>query len=127
MTYAKKVLLVEDDAFTRFMIKEMISDLGVDADVASDGRDAIDKLDKSPRDFGLVLMDIHMPNFSGLEAVKSIRKSKKERARLVPIMAHTSDRQFHSQAVAEEHGMNGYAPKPVTPGKLLALIDKYCA
>ena len=122
----KKILLVEDDRFTRFMMKEIIDTLGVDVDIAINGQEGCAQLDKAPDDYGLVLMDIHMPKVSGVEAARIIRQKPNDPPRNVAIIAVTADEQYHDQAVVSQHGMDGFIAKPITAGELMGLVDKYC-
>ncbi|MFL4471532.1 response regulator [Tateyamaria armeniaca] len=126
MTDRKKVLLVEDDEFTRFMMKEIIGTLGVDVTLAKDGKEGCDTLRDEPDVYGLVLMDLHMPGMSGIDATDHIRGLEKDPPRQVPIIAVTADVNYHDDARVEQLGMNGYASKPVSPGHLMRLIDRYC-
>ncbi|MEM6758447.1 MAG: response regulator [Pseudomonadota bacterium] len=127
MTFHSKVLLVEDDEFTRFMMREIMVELGVEVDVASDGEEGLEKLVEAPSDFGLVLMDLHMPHMSGIEAASSIRANMNNPPNSVPIIAVTADITYHDDARIEQLGMDGYASKPVSPGTLMSLIKQYCA
>ena len=127
MTYMHKVLLIEDDEFTRFMMREIISGLGVEVEIASNGDEGCKLLEKQPGEFGLVLMDLHMPVMSGIDATNKIRNEVDDPPRQVPIIAVTADVTYHNTSRVEELGMNGYTSKPVSPGTLLSLIDQYCA
>lgn len=127
MSLKKKILLVEDDYFTRFMMKEIIDTLGVDIDIAENGQDGCDQLTQNPDAYGLVLMDIHMPNLSGVDAAKLIRSSPNDPPRNVPIYAVTADVQYHDISTVSKLGMDGFIVKPVTPGELNALVDRYCS
>lgn len=119
------VLLVEDDPFTRHMMREISVTLGVDVEIAVDGQDGLDRLFSRPDKFGLILMDLQMPRASGIEAVQVIR-AKRVPFSTIPIVALTADSAFHDMALISRLGMDGYASKPVSPGKLLQLIDQYC-
>jgi len=127
MTYMHKVLLIEDDEFTRFMMREIISGLGAEVEIASNGDEGCRMLADKPDAFGLVLMDLHMPVMSGIDATHKIRKDVQGPPRQVPIIAVTADVTYHDSSRIEELGMNGYASKPVSPGTLMSLIDQYCA
>lgn len=127
MNNPRKVLLVENDEFTRYMMREIIVALGVDVEIAEDGQESIDILTSSPNEFGLVLMDLHMPRVSGIEAARRIRSAPADPPKGVPIVAVTADVSYHDDAVVKDLGMNGFASKPVTPGQLLNLIDQYCS
>lgn len=127
MNNPRKVLLVENDEFTRYMMREIIVALGVDVEIAEDGQAGIDMLSSAPNEYGLVLMDLHMPRVSGVEATRQIREAPMDPPSNVPIIAVTADAAFHDDVVVKDLGMDGFAPKPVTPGQLLKLIDKFCA
>ncbi|MEO3417393.1 response regulator [Roseovarius sp. CAU 1744] len=128
MANRKRILIVEDDTFMRFMIKQIIETLGVglEVDVANDGVSACEKIELNPDSYALILMDVHMPNLSGIEATKRLRSNSVDPPRDIPVIAVTADTGFHHPLAVQSHGMNGYLPKPISPGDLNSLIDKYC-
>ncbi len=126
MAAAKRILLVEDDYFTRFMMQEIIDTLGIEVDIAENGQEGCERLDKNPEDYGLVLMDIHMPKLSGVDAAQIIRNKPSDPPRNIAIIAVTADAQYHDKSVVSKHGMDGFIAKPVTAVELNGLIDRYC-
>lgn len=126
MADRKRILLVEDDEFTRFMMTEIISTTNVGVDVAEDGQDGFDRLDRFPDKYALVLMDIHMPKVSGVDATRKIRSSRNDPPQRLPIIAVTADEKYHDRTVAQRHGMDDFIAKPIIAGDLLGLVQKYC-
>ena len=129
MVSRKKILILEDDTFARFMMKKIIETLevGVDVDLASDGISGCRKIENDPGSYALVLMDIHMPVLSGIEATRRIRASDRDPPRSIPIIAVTADPDYHHHLAVQSLGMDGYMAKPISPGALIGLIDKYCS
>lgn len=127
MPNRSKILLVEDDSFTRYMMKEIIATLEVPVDVAVDGQDGYAQIVKNPKDYGLVLMDIHMPKLSGVDATQQIRSLEHDPPSNVPIYAVTADETYHDMAKISALGMDGFISKPITAGELRGLVYQYCA
>ncbi len=123
----KKILMVEDDPFTRYMMHEIAETLGLHVETAADGAESTRILQDRPDDFDLVLMDLHMPVMSGIDAVFAIRTMSDNPPRDLPIIAITSDVAYHNLDVIERIGMNGYASKPISPGKLLDIVSQHCS
>jgi CheY-like chemotaxis protein len=67
-----------------------------------------------------------MPGMDGMEATRRIRALAGDRAE-VPIVALTADVMTHHQAAYQAAGMNGFVPKPFSPGQLLAEIIRVAA
>ncbi len=125
----KKILIVEDDEFNRFMMKSIIEtlDVGMDVDLEEDGAAGCERIEKEPSEYALVLMDIHMPKLSGIAATKRIRANVDDPPCNIPIVAVTADANYHHPLAVEAEGMNGFLAKPIAPGELLGLIDRYCS
>lgn len=129
MSARKKILIVEDDQFTRYMMRTIINtlDVGLDIDMAEDGLSGCEHIENAPGSYALVLMDIHMPRLSGLDATKRIRSNSADPPSGTPIIAVTADADFHHPLAVKAHGMDGFISKPISPGGLIELIDKYCS
>ncbi|MCJ8332682.1 MAG: response regulator [Epibacterium sp.] len=126
MSALRKILLVEDDDFTRYMMREIIATLDIQVEIAESGQDGLNRLMAHPGDFCLVLMNLEMPDMSGIDATQIIRATRDAPPSKVPIIAVTDDSDFQDDAVVSELGMNGFVAKPLTPGLLLQLVDQYC-
>lgn len=125
--HAKKVLLAEDDRFTRYMMGEIFNTLGYDFDIAKDGQECEDILSANPDAYGVVLMDIHMPRVSGVDATSSIRKQAVDPPKNIPIIAVTADSDYYDDNTIREIGMNGYLRKPIVASDLNDIVRRYCS
>ena len=71
-----KILVVEDNKINQMITKKILTKMGLGCDIVDNGEDAVDKVKNT--EYNVVLMDIHMPGISGLEATKRIRVFNKE-------------------------------------------------
>jgi len=115
-----RILLVEDNPANREVTLELLHIAGLAIDVASNGRQAVDKARAT--DYKLILMDVHMPKMDGLEATRAIRSLPGRKK--TPILAITANAFEENLRDCLEAGMNGYVTKPIDP-KLLyeALLE----
>ncbi|MEM8655308.1 MAG: response regulator [Pseudomonadota bacterium] len=123
----KKVLLAEDDGFTQYMMGEIFHTLGYEYDIAKDGQECEEKIRAHPERYGVVLMDIHMPRMSGVDATRAIRMQASDPPRNIPIIAVTADADYHDEAAVKENGMNGYLRKPIIASEINDIVDRYCS
>ena len=115
---AKKILLVDDAAFMRKMIKDTLSKNGyTDLYEAVDGADAVEKYSEIKPD--LVIMDITMPNMDGLEALKAIR-SKDSSANVVMCSAMGQEGMVMD---AVRSGAKDCIVKPFKPDRVLKTVN----
>jgi CheY-like chemotaxis protein len=80
--YRKRVLVVEDDAWIRWFMCDVLSDEGYDVLEAADGRTAIRLVDENPPD--IMLLDIAMPGVTGVEVLRHLRGRR--RTRTLPVL-----------------------------------------
>ena len=116
-----KVLVVEDNEINMELSLDLLADVGITADFATNGLEAIDKVSRHA--YELVLMDIQMPYMDGLTATREIRK-KPECERL-PILAMTAHAMKGEREKSLEAGMNDHITKPIDPMLLYAAICKF--
>ncbi|WP_147111032.1 response regulator [Tateyamaria sp. syn59] len=123
---SKKVLLAEDDSFTQYMMSEIFHTLGYEFEIAKDGQECQEKVQADPDAYGVILMDIHMPKVSGLDATRSIRSALSDPPKNIPIIAVTADADYHDDGAISSNGMNGYLRKPIVASEINAIVDRYC-
>jgi CheY-like chemotaxis protein len=115
-----RVLVVDDNKVIRELVTRQLAKLGVQSETAVDGRDAIDKLGRG--NFGLVLMDVQMPEMDGIMATQAIRKSEQGSGKHMLIIALTG---HGSRIECIEAGMDDYIAKPMNISTLKATIQKW--
>ncbi|MCX6282762.1 MAG: ATP-binding protein, partial [Bacteroidetes bacterium] len=103
----KAILVVEDNKFNQFIAKSILEKWNVITDIASDGREAIEKIRQ--KEYDLILMDMQMPVLDGCSATRFIRQ---ELHISTPVIALTAFATKDAIAKALDSGMNGYMTKP---------------
>lgn len=102
------ILVVDDNAVNRILAVSFLKKLGIKADTANDGAEAIEYI--KLKDFEVILMDVHMPILDGLEATKLIRSMPlKKQPFVIAISASTFE---SDKKIAEKAGMNAFISKP---------------
>jgi diguanylate cyclase (GGDEF)-like protein/PAS domain S-box-containing protein len=113
------VLIVDDDPTTRKILSRMLDSAGYDITNASDGKEALSKLESNQ--FSLVLLDIVMPETDGLKTLEVIRKSYTVSDLPVVMITIKDSRDDITRALAM--GANDYVIKPIDFPVLRARID----
>lgn len=115
------VLAVDDNDANLKLVSALLQELGVDVYTATSGQEAIDKVAASKIE--MVLMDIQMPNMTGLEASQHIR-GLPGKAHL-PIVALTAHALADEKEVLLNNGMDDYQTKPISLEQLADCIERW--
>jgi len=119
-----RLLLVEDNFTNQMVALGMLEKLGCKADVAQDGRGALDMLRE--RDYGMVLLDCQLPDMDGYEVARRIRQtSTPVRNHDVPIIAATAHAMAGDREKCLAAGMNDYISKPIRSDTLEQTLEAW--
>ncbi len=118
------VLVAEDNELNGEIILELLLDYGFEADLAENGKIALDMFEASREGtYGVILMDLLMPEMDGFEATKAIRALKRPDAKTVRIYACTANSLAEERDKALACGMDGFIAKPVDIGELMKKLS----
>ena len=121
--FAGRVLLAEDNPVNQEVALGLIEALGVRADVAASGQEALARV-ASVR-YDVVLMDCQMPELDGFAATAEIRRGEAERGGHLPIVAVTAHALDGDREVCLAAGMDDYLAKPFTRAQLAAVLQRW--
>lgn len=115
-----RILVAEDNVVNQKVISKMLESLGFRCDVADNGKEAVEALERQPYD--VVFMDCQMPVMDGFEATRAIRAMAGVPKDL-PIIATTAEALKGDRERCLEAGMTGYISKPIDRDELAAVLD----
>ncbi|MEG3637762.1 response regulator [Magnetococcus sp. PR-3] len=118
-----QVLLVEDNKVNQKVALGMLQPLGVEVQVASSGKEAIEYVQN--QNFDLILMDLHMPQMGGLEATQILREQAKAGEAHLPIVALTATDHDADRQQALNVGMDGFVSKPLHLSDLKKVLNQW--
>ena len=117
------ILLAEDNVFNQKVALAVLKKHGFSADIANNGREAVEALRNKVYD--LVFMDMQMPEMDGITATCIIRNADSGVLNPhVPIVAMTANATKEDRQKCLDAGMNDYIPKPLDPEKVLSVISR---
>ena len=115
-----RALVIDDSRTTRAIIRKTLTEVGIEAVEAGDGREGLDRLRQTP-DVELVLVDWNMPVMNGLDFIKAVRADRAYDP--VRIMMVTTETEQEQVVRALEAGANEYLMKPFTKEVLVAKLS----
>lgn len=119
-TCALRVLVVEDNVVNQQVALRMLASLGVRADVAANGKEALEMVTRLPYD--LVFMDARMPEMDGYETAQEIRRREGSDKR-VTIIALTAEATAGCRERCITAGMDGFISKPISLSNLIDALS----
>jgi len=115
-----RILLAEDNAVNQKLALHILEQMGYRADLASNGSEAIEALERQVYD--VILMDVQMPEIDGLEATRRIRK--RTEVTQPHIIAMTANAMEGDREMCIAAGMNDYVSKPIRVNELIEALLK---
>ena len=120
-----KILVVDDNEINQVVACKFLQKLGCHAEVARNGREALDSIAKVVYD--AVLMDCEMPEMNGYEATQEIRRQEQSTTSHLPIIALTGHASSEDEQQCRQAGMDDVVTKPITLPTLRATIERLLA
>lgn len=115
---AKRILVVEDNDLNRRLFCDVLKSQGFAVEPVADGRDALARA----RQFvpNLIIMDIQLPNVSGLDLIEAAKKDPSLRG--IPVLAVTAYAGKGDEERIRDAGAEGYLAKPVSIGPFMQAV-----
>jgi len=117
----QRILLAEDNVVNQFLARKLLEKHGYHVTVADNGQRVLSTLAAEP--FDIVLMDVQMPEMTGLEATSIIRQREQLTGGHVPIIAMTAHAMKGDRERCLAVGMDGYVSKPIRPQELYDTLE----
>ncbi len=111
-----RILIVDDEAKIREVVKEYAAFEGYETEEAADGMEAVEKV-RADKNFDCIIMDIMMPKLDGYSACKEIKKIKN-----IPVIMLSARGEEYDKLFGFEVGIDDYVVKPFSPKELMARV-----
>jgi CheY-like chemotaxis protein len=115
-----QILLVEDDLYNQKILNLFLKKIGLKADIANNGAEAIEML--RLKSYEIIFMDIQMPIMDGITATKKIRQEIENQPWIIALTANAYE---EDRLKCLEAGMNEFITKPVQIENIVQAIDRY--
>ncbi len=119
------ILVADDNKTNQLVAKMMLKKMGLKADIAENGAEAVEAV--KDKNYDLVFMDMQMPQLDGISATHQIRVMERDKNNgvRVPIIAMTANVMGQDREDCLKAGMDDYLAKPITPAALEKLLDRW--
>ncbi|KQB00268.1 histidine kinase [Vibrio metoecus] len=117
------VLVADDDAINRLLMRKQLSELGLSATLVNDGRQALEALLENPQQYDLLITDCHMPNLDGFALTRKVKQEITQFQGAV-IGCTAEDSRFAAEQ-AQQAGMDKVIYKPYTLANLRKVLSRY--
>ncbi len=121
-----RILVVEDNHTNQLVVQGMLQRFGLKADLASNGREAMQLLKENDQPYRLIVTDIEMPEMDGIETARAVREWEQQKGlapcTIVALTAHAT-REFEQKC--RSVGMNDFLAKPFTMESLRQMLERY--
>ena len=118
---SKKILIIDDDHRNTFALNAVLNAKGFRCNTVSSAEEGL-KLLSENSEFGVVLLDMMMPEMDGYEAIQAIRLQHQKN---IPIISVTAQAMQGDEEKCLEAGATAYISKPVDIDKLLSLLNRH--
>jgi len=115
-----RILIADDQPANCTVLERMLENAGHQVHAVEDGEQALDQLEKGQ--FDLTILDMHMPEFSGLDVVRHLRFMQTGSRKRTPAIILSADATVQAAQAASEAGANVFLTKPIVISKLLEAI-----
>ena len=115
-----RVLVVDDDEDIRGISKRILESAGHEVDSAADGAIALELIKR--KQYELILLDVMVPNVTGLEVVRKLKRD--HRTKDIPVIIFSALGTGTHMMLAEDDQADGYIQKPFTTSSLREKVDE---
>jgi len=115
----KRVLIVDDAVTVRMYHRQQVEEIGLKAEEAANGVEALEKMMRD--NFDLLLVDVNMPKMDGYRFLKEVRQNPELMS--IPAIMISTEAGEQDEAQAYEAGANYYLVKPVQPEVLQSIVN----
>ncbi len=120
---SKTILAVDDSRTVRASLEYTITNNGYEIELAENGQEGLDLLEKMNSKPAMIISDINMPVMDGITFIKQVKQNMKYK--FIPILVLTTESQESKKMEGKKAGAAGWLVKPFKPEQLLGVLKKF--